>query len=90
MNPQLLFNEYFEIDQKVVDRYGALNICVEADLPLFVDPFLLFSSENPEYQALHDKIVGHLIFLRELASNNPSIGPSLFKFPEVPQNWLGM
>lgn len=90
MNPQLLFNEYFEIDQKVVDRYGALNICVEADLPLFVDPFLLFSSSNPEYQALHDKIVGHLTFLRELAADNPSIGLSLFKFPEVPQNWLGM
>ncbi len=90
VNPQLLFNEYFEIDQKVVDRYGALNICVEADLPLFVDPFLLFSSANPEYQALHDKIVGHLILLRELAANNPSVGLSLFKFPEVPQNWLGM
>lgn len=90
MNPQLLFNEYFEIDQKVVDQYGALNICLEADLPLFVDPFLLFSSTNPEYQALHDKIVGHLIFLRELAVANPSIGISLFKFPEVPQNWLGM
>lgn len=90
MNPQLLFNEYFEIDQKVVDRYGALNICLEADLPLFVDPFLLFSSTNPEYQALHDKIVGHLTFLRELAVANPTIGLSLFKFPEVPQNWLGM
>lgn len=90
MNPQLLFNEYFEIDQKVLDRYGALNICLEADLPLFVDPFLLFSSTNPDYQALHDKIVGHLIFLRELALDNPSIGLSLFKFPEARQNWLGM
>ena len=90
MNPQLLFNEYFEIDQKVVDQYGALNICLEADLPLFVDPFLLFSSTNPEYQALHEKIVGHLIFLRQLAVDNPAIGLSLFKFPEVPQTWLGM
>lgn len=90
MNPQLLFNEYFEIDQKVVDGYGALNICLEADLPLFVDPFLLFSSKNAEYQELHDRIVGHLIFLRGLATANHSIGLSLFTFPEVPQNWLGM
>lgn len=90
MNPQLLFNEYFEVDQKLLDRYGALNICLEADLPLFVDPFLLFSSTNPEYRDLHDKIVGHLAFLRELAVDNPEIGLALFQFPEVRQNWLGV
>lgn len=90
MNPQLLFSEYFEIDQQLVDQYGALNICLEADLPLFVDPFLLFSSTKPEYKALHDKIVGHLIFLRELSVNNPSIGLTLFQFPEIRQNWLGL
>lgn len=89
MNPQLLFNQYFEIDQCLLDRYGALNICLEADLPLFVDPFLLFSSTNPEYRDLHDKIVGHLIFLRALAIDNPAIGLTLFQFPEVRQNWLG-
>jgi hypothetical protein len=90
MNPQLLFNEYFDIDQDLVDQHGALNICLEADLPLFVDPFLLFSSTNPAYQALHDKIVVHLILLRELAVDNPSIGLTLFKFPEIRQNWLGV
>lgn len=90
MNPQLLFNEYFEVDQEVVDRYGALNICLEADLPLFVDPFLLFSSANPEYRELHNKIVGHLVFLRELAVDTPAIGLTLFQFPEVRQNWLGV
>lgn len=90
MNPQLLFTDYFEIDQAIIDQYGALNLCVEADLPLFIDPFLLFSSPNPEYQGLHDQIVGHLIFLRALATENPSIGLTLFQFPEVRQNWLGV
>lgn len=90
MNPQLLFSEYFDIDQQLVDQYGALNICLEADLPLFVDPFLLFSSTKPEYQVLHEKIVGHLIFLRELSVNDPSIGLTLFQFPEIRQNWLGL
>ena len=33
-------------------RTGALDISVVSDLPLFVDPFLLFNSENAEYQAL--------------------------------------
>ena len=90
MNPQLLFNEYFDIDQALVDQYGALNICLEADLPLFIDPFLLFSSTSVEYQILHEQIVGHLILLRELAEENPTVGPTLFQFPEIRQNWLGL
>lgn len=90
MNPQLLFSDYFSVDHKLIDQYGALNICLEADLPLFVDPFLLFSSTKPEYQSLHDKIVGHLVFLKELTVNNPSTGITLFQFPEISQNWLGL
>lgn len=90
MNPQLLFTDYFEIDQAVLDSYGALNICIEADLPLFIDPFLLFASDDPAYQKLHDEIVGHLIFLKGLAVSNPGIGLGLFQFPEVRQNWLGV
>lgn len=90
MNPQLLFTDYFEIDQDVLDEYGALNICVEADLPLFIDPFLLFASNRPEYQQLHNEIVGHLIFLKGLVAAHPSIGLGLFQFPEIRQNWLGV
>jgi len=90
MNPQLLFNEYFEIDQGILDQYGALNICLEADLPLFIDPFLLFSSDDPVYQELHEKIVNHLIYLRKVAVDDPNIGLTPFQFPEIRQNWLGL
>ena len=90
MNSQLLFTEYFDIELAVLDRYGALNICVEADLPLFIDPFLLFASDKPEYQSLHEQIVGHLINLKELAVANAGAGLRLFQFPEVRQNWLGL
>lgn len=90
MNPQLLFTDYFEIDPSTLDQYGALNICLEADLPLFIDPFLLFASGSPDYQRLHDEVVGHLILLRNLAVANPGIGSTLFQFPEVRQNWLGV
>jgi hypothetical protein len=90
MSIKLLFSEYFEIDMDVLDSYGALNICIDADLPLFIDPFLLFASEKPKYTELHDQIVNHLISLKELATNgiNPDI--RLFQFPEVKQNWLGL
>jgi hypothetical protein len=90
MNSQLLFSDYFEIDVSVLDKYGALNICIEADLPLFIDPFLLFASDKAEYQALHDKIIEHLINIKQIAVNNPQSDLHLFQFPEVKQNWLGL
>ncbi len=90
MNPQLFFSDYFEIQPGVLQKFGALNICLEADLPLFIDPFLLFASNKPEYKSLHDKIVGHLIELKGVALSTSSPNEELFKFPEVKQNWLGV
>ena len=62
------------------------------DLPLFVDPFLLFNSEKLEYQALHEEMIRYLKFLRD-KSEQGAIRPGLleawYKFPEVKQNWLG-
>jgi hypothetical protein len=91
MSIKLVFNEYFDIEETCLDQHGALNICLDADLPLFIDPFLLFASDKKEYQQLHDNIVGHLIRLKEIAiENGSSSDRSLFKFPEIKQNWLGM
>jgi len=90
MSIKLLFSEYFEIDSNLLDSYGALNICIDSDLPLFIDPFLLFSSDKPEYIDLHEKIVSHLISLKDLAIEDPSCNIKLFQFPEVKQNWLGL
>lgn len=90
MNPQLFFSDYFEIQPRVLQKFGALNICMEADLPLFIDPFLLFASNKRDYKTLHDKIVGHLLELKEIALSTESPNEELFKFPEVKQNWLGV
>lgn len=90
MNTQLLFSEYFGIKSSLIGDYGALNICIEADLPLFIDPFLLFASEKKEYQQLHAKIVGHLVQLKGLAISSAHADLHLFQFPEVKQNWLGV
>lgn len=90
MSVQLLFSEYFGIDSSVMDDYGALNICIDSDLPLFIDPFLLFASERKEYRKLHKEIVGHLIDLKDIAIKNPNPDIALFQFPEIKQNWLGV
>jgi hypothetical protein len=86
------FSDFFELEAEALESYGAFNISLINDLPLFIDPFLLFNSENPAYQALHESIIRYLKFLRE-KSDTGAIRPGLlkgwFQFPEVKQNWLG-
>jgi len=86
------FSDRFEIDGTAVDDYGAFDISLIADLPLFIDPFLLFNSDKPEYQLLHDELIRYLVFLREKAKKG-SVSEALLRawycFPEVKQTWLG-
>jgi hypothetical protein len=86
------FNEYFGVSADTVDTYGAFNISIVNDLPLFIDPFLLFNSGKEEYRHLHDDILRYVIFLRDTVASgrvNNDLLRSWFFFPEVKQNWLG-
>jgi hypothetical protein len=86
------FNEYFDVTQDQVDDYGAFNVSIINDLPLFIDPFLLFNSDKLEYRALHDGILKYIIFLRDAVIDrrvNDDLVKAWFYFPEVKQNWLG-
>jgi K+/H+ antiporter YhaU regulatory subunit KhtT len=87
----LYFAQQFGVDEQLLVDYGALNISVVSDLPLFVDPFLLFNSDKPEYQQLHEDILKYLRFLKEQAL--PELDEALIKdwycFGEVRQNWFG-
>ena len=88
----IYFSDFFRISPALVEQYGAFDVSLINDLPLFVDPFLLFNSTNPQYQELHAQIIGYMRFLKEISQSGP-IAPSLidawFTFPEVKQNWLG-
>jgi hypothetical protein len=88
---ELYFSDYFEVKPSTLEEYGAFNISVVTDLPLFIDPFLLFNSEKPEYQALHEEIINYLIFLRDEAKPGLDLGliKAWYTFKEVRQNWLG-
>src|SRR5712692_1415395 len=89
---KLYFSDFFEVSRTDIKRFGAFNISLLSDLPLFIDPFLLFNSKKPEYQALHAQIIKYLRFLKD-KSMNPSLDQglvrALYRFPEVNQNWLG-
>jgi len=91
-NIEIYFSDVFEVDPSDLEVYGAFNISVVNDLPLFIDPFLLFNSKKPEYRALHDGMIRYLRFLRDKASVGiPEDGliEAWFTFHEVRQNWLG-
>ena len=86
------FSDYFDVSPAIVDDYGAFNVSLIGDLPLFVDPFLLFNSEYVAYQQLHRELIGYMRFLKELTLAGPvdtNLIDLWFAFPEVKQNWLG-
>lgn len=89
---KIYFSDFFETDPDKLEDYGAFNISLINDLPLFIDPFLLFGSSKPEYQNEHNKILKYLSFLKEKAENGLNNGSTIqawYVFKEVKQNWFG-
>ncbi len=88
----IYFSDFFGISPELLEGYGAFNISLINDLPLFLDPFLLFNSNKPEYKELHESIIGYVRFLRD-KSTDPGLEKGLlhswYLFPEVKQNWFG-
>ena len=78
--------------EEKLEEYGAFNISLVVDLPLFIDPFLLFQSKKVRYQELHAAMITYLRYLRDQASvalrSNARLR-HLYCFPEITQNWLG-
>ena len=86
------FADYFEVSQSKLRKHGAFNISLLTDLPLFIDPFLLFNSQRRQYRQLHDEIIKYLRFLRDKSVGQrvlPGLLRSWFFFSEVKENWLG-
>lgn len=87
----MFFSEYFKIDSEIIKAYGAIDISLVCDLPLFMDPMLIFNSERVEYQQLHNEIIRYFHFLSNKAKNGLSKNgiKAWFSFNEIPNNWMG-
>ena len=89
---RIYFSDFFDVLPDTLEEYGAFNVACVVDLPLFIDPFLLFTSQKAEYQKLHADIIQYLQFLRD-KSVTGGVPDGLLKawycFPEVKQNRLG-
>ncbi len=90
---RIYFSDFFSVSPETLDAYGAFDVSLINDLPLFVDPFLLFNSRKPQYQKLHAAIIRYMRFLKDVSTRDGELDPHLidawFRFPEVKQNWLG-
>ena len=88
----IYFTDYFNVKPGVLKKYGAFNISLINDLPLFIDPFLIFTSKKPTYKKLHDQIITYLKYLRDMSADglvNESQLRTWYMFKEVKQLWLG-
>ena len=74
-----------------MEHYGAVDISFVCDIPLFIDPMLIFNSEKEEYKKLHEEIIKYFHFLYQKACDGLSNKElkAWFEFNEVPNNWLG-
>ena len=89
---KIYFSDFFNVSFDKIEDYGAFNMSLINDLPLFIDPFLLFGSSKKEYQILHSEIIKYLSFLKEKSATgirDLSQIKSWYMFPEVKQNWFG-
>jgi hypothetical protein len=86
------FTDFFSVEPSVLEEHGAFNVSLINDLPLFIDPFLLFDNEKPVYQKLHEEIIRYVKFLRDISFEKgiqKGLLDGWYRFPEVKQNWLG-
>lgn len=88
----IYFSDHFKVKEKDLEKYGAFNISLVADFPLFIDPFLLFNSKKKKYKQLHEDIIKYLVFLKDKSTSQTLDDGALkawYAFKEVEQNWLG-
>ena len=84
----MYFSEYFRVSKANIEEYGAINISLVCDLPLFIDPMLIFNSKKKNYQALHRNIIKYFEFLYKKSQAGLTQGEikSFFEFNEISNN----
>jgi hypothetical protein len=87
----MLFSEKFEIEKHILEEYGAIDISLVCDIPLFIDPMLIFNSEKPQYKILHNNIIKYFHFLAKKSEEKLNISDikTWYTFNEVCNNWFG-
>lgn len=63
---RIYFSDIFDVNPKIIENYGAFNISLISDLPMFIDPFLIFANNQKYvYKKLHNQILEYLSFFKK-------------------------
>ena len=87
----LLFSDYFGVEKRVLEDAGLVDINLEKDTPLFIDPILIYGHDDARIEAWHKDIVDYLLLLNRLNAGGvpfEKLG-GLIDFSEIPNNHLG-
>lgn len=86
----MLFNKAFNLNFKQ-SEVDFLIPNLNEDLQLYVDPFLLYKSSNPEYQAVHATLQKFFnIALENIKEGKNDVARKMLDFPEVKETMLGV
>jgi hypothetical protein len=88
----MFFSDYFGVEREKLEKCGAFDISLVSDLPLFIDPFLIFNSKKEEYQELHAAIIKYVLYVHDKVAAGEmtdGLARALLYFPEIKQNWFG-
>ena len=87
----MLFSEKFNVEKDIIEEYGAIDISLICDIPLFIDPMLIFNSDKPIYKSLHNSIIKYFHFLARKSEQKLDISEikTWYTFNEVCNNWFG-
>src|SRR5215467_4103027 len=88
---QVSTRRWLLVESSVADLPGSIlentHWSLLGSAEVFIDPFLLFNSKKPEYQALHAEIIRYVKFLRDktLACEVNRGGPHSALGPGLPE-----
>lgn len=88
----MIFSKIFNVEKDIVKQYGAVDISLLSDTPLFIDPMLIMYNDDEEIRNQYQNLVKYLLFLKNKAKSdlcNDEIN-YYFSFKEIKNNWLGM
>jgi hypothetical protein len=93
MDVRIHFSDFFNVPARLLEEYGAFDVSLITDMPVFIDPFRLYASDKKEYQELHNLIIKYLCFLRDYCQSKETLCEGkmeeYFYFPEVKNLYMG-
>lgn len=88
----MFFSDKFLVSPNLIKDYGAINISLVCDTPLFIDPILIYDNDDPVIKSWYKNIVDYLLFLNSKSSSEITYEELkyYFCFKERKENWLGV